>query len=214
MAPLVSCTTARVVDNLDPESTGRVKVAYFAVNRDSQVETWARLSVPMAGDGRGFWFLPEVDDEVLLAFGRDEREAFVIGSLWNRIDSPPQHAQVGNARKLLRSRNGLQLIFEDIEGSERVVIETPAGQRVTLSDGPGAVLVEDANGNRVALEASGITITAAGKVDLAAAQVNVNASVVRIDAGMSKFSGVVQCDTLIANSVVSASYTPGAGNVR
>jgi hypothetical protein len=65
----------------------------------------------------------------------------------------------------------------------------------------------------VKLETSGISIRAAAKVSVQASTVEVSASRVKVDAGMSKFSGVVQCDTLITNAVVSASYTPGAGNI-
>jgi hypothetical protein len=65
----------------------------------------------------------------------------------------------------------------------------------------------------VKLEASGITITASAKVTVNASMMEVSASMVTVNAGLSKFSGVVQCDTLISNSVVSASYTPGAGNI-
>jgi hypothetical protein len=85
---------------------------------------------------------------------------------------------------------------------------------VTLQDGPPTVEIKDASGNSVKMEASGITVTAAAKVTVTAgATVEVTAGMVNVSAGMSKFSGVVQCDTLISNSVVSASYTPGAGNV-
>ena len=63
------------------------------------------------------------------------------------------------------------------------------------------------------LETSGITITASAKVKVNASTVEVSAGMVSVNAGMSKFSGVVQCDTLVSNAVVSASYTPGAGNI-
>ena len=63
------------------------------------------------------------------------------------------------------------------------------------------------------LESSGITINASAKVTINAGQVEVSASIVTVNAGMSKFSGVVQCDTMISNSVISTSYTPGAGNI-
>jgi hypothetical protein len=82
-----------------------------------------------------------------------------------------------------------------------------------MQDGPGTIKVEDSNGNSIKLEPSGITITAAAKVTVNASQVAVSAAMVTVDAGMSKFSGIVQCDTLISNSVISASYTPGAGNI-
>ena len=79
--------------------------------------------------------------------------------------------------------------------------------------GPGQVLIEDSNGNSVKLETSGITVNASAKVTINASMVEISASMVTVNAGISKFSGVVQADTVISNSVVSASYTPGAGNI-
>jgi hypothetical protein len=92
-------------------------------------------------------------------------------------------------------------------------METPGGQKVTLQDGPGIITVEDSNGNSVKLESAGITINASAKVTVNASQLAITAGMVTVDAGLSKFSGVVQADTVISNSVVSASYTPGAGNI-
>ena len=217
MAQPASCTTGLVIDNLDPQASGLIKVGYFSPGRAERVDVWARLSMPMAGADCGFWFLPEIDDEVLLAFGGDEHEVFVIGSVWNGQSRPPHKVTSDStrppARGLIRTRHGLQLAFEDVAGHERVVIETPAGQRVVLSDGPAGVEITDANGNAVLLAAHGVTVTAASRVTINAAQVEVVAGMLTVDAGMSRFSGVVQCETLITNSVVSASYTPGAGNI-
>jgi len=84
---------------------------------------------------------------------------------------------------------------------------------VTLADGPGTITVEDSNGNSIKLEAAGVTVTTSAKLTMNASSVEVSAGMVTVNAGMSKFSGVVQCDTLISNSVVSSSYTPGAGNI-
>ena len=84
---------------------------------------------------------------------------------------------------------------------------------MTLKDGPGSCELVDSNGNSLKLETAGITVTAAAQVKVEAATVEVSAGMVTVNAGMSRFSGVVQCDTLISNSVVSASYTPGAGNI-
>ena len=82
-----------------------------------------------------------------------------------------------------------------------------------MRDGPGAVVIKDSNGNSIELGTTGVRVTAAAGVFVAASKVEVSAGMVTVNAGMSKFSGVVQCDTLISNSVVSASYSPGAGNV-
>lgn len=114
---------------------------------------------------------------------------------------------------MIRSRRGVTLTLDDSEGEERFSVETPGGQRLTLRDGPGAITIEDSNGNTTHFEAGGISIEAAAKVKVQASTVEVSAGMVTVDAGMSKFSGVIKCDTLITNSVVSTSYTPGAGNV-
>jgi uncharacterized protein involved in type VI secretion and phage assembly len=165
----------------------------------------------MAGRDRGTFFVPDVGDEVLVAFERgDMRLPYVIGSLWNGKDKPPSGDVA--ATKSIRSRSGITLRFDDTSGS--LAIETPAGQRVTLQDNTGSVRVEDSNGNSVTLTTAGITIQASAKVKvIAGASVDVTASTVNVNAGMSKFSGVVQCDTMIANSVIAQNYTPGTGNI-
>jgi hypothetical protein len=100
-----------------------------------------------------------------------------------------------------------------VKGDEQLIIETASGQRITLQQSSASVLIDDANGNTIRLEPSGITITAAEKVIISTSKVEINASIVTVDAAMAKFSGVVQADTLIANSVIASSYTPGAGNL-
>ena len=147
--------------------------------------------------------------------GGDLRRPFVIGALWNGRDAPPQQmdGSAQNNLKVLRSRNGVKLTMDDSQGQEQFILETPGGQKVTLKDGPGAIDIEDSNGNSVKLETSGITVNASAKVTVQASLVEVSASMVTVDAGMSKFSGVVKADTVICNSIISASYTPGAGNI-
>lgn len=209
---------ALVTDIADPDGLGRVKIAlpWSPDTAGARYETWARLATFMAGNNRGSWFIPDVDDEVLIVFeGGDPRRPYVIGSLWNGKDSPPESMDGAgkNFKKVLRSRNGVKLTMDDNDGREQFLLETPGGQKLTLKDGPGAVEIVDSNGNSIKLETSGITITASAKVTINASQVAVSAGMVTVDAAMSKFSGVVQCDTMISNSVISASYTPGAGNI-
>lgn len=207
----------RVIDIQDPEGLGRVRVTIPSLPELRPVsETWARLATLFAGNDRGSWFIPEVEDEVVVAFERgDLRDPIVLGSLWNDKDRPPASVDPASAneRKVIRSREGLQISLVDHKGQAHVVIETPDGQAIALRDGPGSIEVTDSNGNSLKLESSGVTIQAAAKVTIRAAQIEVSAGMLTIDAGMSKFSGVVQADTVIANSIVSASYSPGAGNI-
>jgi phage baseplate assembly protein gpV len=91
-------------------------------------------------------------------------------------------------------------------------VRTPGGLEIHLDDAAGRVTISG-QGSTIRIDSTGVTIDAAAQVQVTASQVKVSAGMVEVDAGMSKFSGVVQCDTLIANSVAAASYTPGAGNV-
>lgn len=209
---------ALVADVVDPDSQGRVRVRlpWSPDPAGKSYEAWARLATMMAGADRGSWFVPDVGDEVLVAFeGGEPRRPYVVGALWNGKDAPPEPMDGAgrNEKKVLRSRNGVKVTLDDADGRERLVLETPGGQKVTLEDGPGRIEVVDSNGNSIELAAAGITVNAASKLTVQAAQVEVTAGMVTVNAGMSKFSGVVQADTVITNSVVSASYTPGAGNI-
>jgi uncharacterized protein involved in type VI secretion and phage assembly len=208
---------AIVIDNADPDGLGRVKVRVprAGVTEKADQEMWARIATLMAGNNRGSWFIPDVNDEVLVAFAAgDTRQCYVIGALWSRTNPPPESMEAHNNKKLLRSRGGVQITLDDQDGRESFLVETPGGQKVMLRDGPGVVEITDSNGNSVKLESSEITVNASAKIIInASANVEINASMVNVSAGMSRFSGIVQCDTLISNSVVSASYTPGAGNI-
>jgi uncharacterized protein involved in type VI secretion and phage assembly len=207
-----------VSDIKDPNGSGRVKVTlpWSPDTASDHYEAWARVTTFMGGNNRGSWFIPDVNDEVLLAFeSGDPRRPYVLGGLWNGSDKPPQSMDGGgqNNLKVLRSRNGVKITLDDTSGQENCIMETPGGQKITLHDGPGSVEVVDSNGNSVKMQASGITVNASAKVTVTASMVEISASMVTVNAGMSKFSGVVQADTVICNSIVSASYTPGAGNI-
>jgi phage baseplate assembly protein V len=176
-----------VVDARDPKRLGRVRVSLPLFDE----ERWARLATLAAGARRGTWFVPEEGDEVLVAFERGEaRRPLVVGALWSAAQRPPES---NPERTLLRTKHGATIVFDD---------------------GTGSMEISDANGNAVTLTSAGINITASAKVTVSASVVEVAAGMVQVDAGMARFSGVVQCDTLIANSVVSSSYTPGAGNLQ
>jgi uncharacterized protein involved in type VI secretion and phage assembly len=209
---------AVVTDLRDADGLGRVRVELpWAPDSDGgSYEAWARVATLMGGNNRGSWFIPDTGDEVLVAFeGGDPRRPYVLGGLWNGTDSPPETMDAGgrNTKKVLRSRNGVKITLDDEDGREQLIAETPGGQKITLKDGPGGIEAVDSNGNSVKLETSGVTVISSGTATIQASQVKVSAGMVNVDAGMSKFSGVVKADTVITNSVVSTSYTPGAGNI-
>lgn len=217
--PLLSGTQlARVVSLDDPDAANRVQVRLVAFDDFDQQDAplWARVASPFAGNDRGCFFIPDVDDEVLVAFvNGDARQPVILGGLWNGSSSPPANVEAGgdNRYKRVRSKNGITITMDDQQGQETLVLETPGGQTVTLQDGPGSITIEDSNGNSIKLESAGITIQASAKVTVKASQVDVSAGMVKVDAALSKFSGMVQCDVLKTNSVISCAYTQGAGNI-
>lgn len=204
-----------VVSVQDPESMGRVQVKLPAIDPAGDAPVWARVAVPFAGDNYGAFLIPDVDTEVLVAFlSGDAGWPVVIGNLWNGATALPETISNKVDRWSLTGKNGTRIaIVEQSNGQEMVEIETPAGVKATLTDQSGGSIKLEAAGNTVEMSTSGVSIQASAKVEVQASNVKVSAGMVTVDAGMSKFSGVVQCDTLISNSVVSSSYTPGAGNV-
>jgi uncharacterized protein involved in type VI secretion and phage assembly len=208
----------RVVSLDDPDGRNRVQVKLLAFDAVAQQDStmWARVVAPFAGSDRGMFSLPDVDDEVFVVFVQgDPRQAVVLGGLWNGAAAAPASTQSGgvNRYKRIKSKNGVVITLDDQQGQETLAMETPGGQKVTLKDGPGTITIEDSNGNSIKLESAGITVQASAKVKVQAATVEVSAGMVKVDAALSKFSGMIKCDVLQTNSVISASYTPGAGNV-
>jgi uncharacterized protein involved in type VI secretion and phage assembly len=209
---------ALVCEITDPEGQGRIKIKLpWSPDSDGNAyEAWARLATMMAGDNRGSWFVPDVNDEVLVVFeAGDTRRPYVIGSLWNGQDAPPKTMDSGgnNYQKTLVSRNGIRISMDDTDGVETLTLETPGGQKLVLKDGPGLIELKDSNGNSIKMEPAGITVNASAKVTINASTIEISAGMLTVNAGMSKFSGVVQADTVMATTVVGTSYTPGAGNI-
>ena len=82
----------------DPEGMGRVQVElpWSPDNQNSAYKAWARIATLMAGNNRGSWFIPDVNDEVLIAFeSGDVRHPYIVGGLWNGLDSPHESMDGG-----------------------------------------------------------------------------------------------------------------------
>ena len=112
---------AIVIDNVDPEQLGRVKLK-FPLLPEAPESFWARLVMPMAGRERGWMTIPEIDDEVLVAFVHgDINHAIVLGALYNGVDTPPYANEDGdNNLRVFQSRSGHRLTFDDTAGAERI----------------------------------------------------------------------------------------------
>lgn len=168
-----------VTDNEDPEGMGRVKLTFPWRDVDDE-SYWARIAVPMAGDDRGTYFLPEVDDEVLVAFDDgDIRYPYVIGALWNGQQSLPAENEGNNDVRKIRSRSGHELVFDDSDTEANVEITTDGGHTITLNDSSGSekVTIEDSSGsNTIEFDATqgSLSLEAGAKLSVEAPQIELS----------------------------------------
>lgn len=173
----------------DPEEADRIEVRLPMVGADGE-GAWARLATLDAGSDRGTFFRPEIDDEVVVGFiDGDPRCAVVLGQCHSSNKRAPEAPDDDNHRKGYCSRSQLRLTFDD--DKKEVVIETPGGNRATLSDDAGRVSLEDQHGNTLTMDDAGITITSAKDLTLkASGKVQISGSDVELTARSSfKASG-------------------------
>ena len=132
-----------VTDNKDPSKLGRVKVKIPVLSMNDTT-WWAPLVMIGASKNRGWFFIPEIDDEVLILFEHgDADRPVVIGSLWNGKDKPCDKNPGGNPRRMIKSRAGSKITFDDDQ------------MKVTLEDGGGkAKITFDSNANKITIEAA------------------------------------------------------------
>lgn len=151
-----------VTNNRDPEHMHRVKVS-FPWLADGAESNWAEVAAAMAGNDRGAYFLPEVGDEVLVAFQHGSVDhPFVIGALWNGKDAAPEsNADGENNHRTIRSRSGHVVRLNDKAGAETIeIIDKTGNQKVVI----------DSAANTISIEAQGdISITSSsGKLSMSA----------------------------------------------
>ena len=152
----------------DPLGEDRIKVRLPLV---STVEEgiWARIATLDAGEKRGTFFRPEIGDEVVVGFlGDDPRHPVVLGMCHSKAKPAPESAKNSNHRKGYVSREEMKFIFDDEK--KVVLLETPGGNRMTLSEEDKGVVIEDQNGNKITMNDTGITIESSKDLTLKAAK--------------------------------------------
>jgi uncharacterized protein involved in type VI secretion and phage assembly len=159
-----------VIDNKDPQGLGRVRVKVPGLSND-EVGPWARIATLMAGNQRGTFFLPEVNDEVLIAFeSGDISRPYVLGALWNGKDQPPATNSDGkNNLRFIKSRSGHLIRLDDTGGSEKIEIVDKSGANK---------IVIDTSGKSITIESDqDININAPnGKITLSATNLEIKTS--------------------------------------
>jgi uncharacterized protein involved in type VI secretion and phage assembly len=165
-----------VTNNQDPDGMGRIKVRLPTLS-DTDESNWARIAAPMAGKDRGVYFLPEIEDEVLVAFEHGNPNfPFILGALWNGQDSPPAKNEDGkNDVRVIKSRSGHKIRLIDKDGSEKIEIIDKSGNSLVFDaanklikiDASQDITLSAANGT-IRLDAKAIEIVSSGAATLEA----------------------------------------------
>jgi uncharacterized protein involved in type VI secretion and phage assembly len=137
-----------VTDNKDPSKLGRVKVK-LPILSESETTFWVPIVMPGAGKNRGWFFIPEPEDEVLVIFEHgDLNRPLIIGSLWNGKDTPPSDNKNGkNDARMIKSRQGSKVTFDDSE-NPNIVIEDGTGKgKITLDTKNNKIIIEAIEGD-------------------------------------------------------------------
>ncbi len=131
-----------VTENKDPQKLGRVKVK-FPILSEADTSWWCPIVMLGAGKNRGWFFIPEVDDEVLVMFEHgDVNRPLVVGALWGGKDKPPDKNPGSNPRRMIKSRQGNKITLDDEK------------KLIVMEDGTGkAKITFDAEKNKIILEA-------------------------------------------------------------
>jgi uncharacterized protein involved in type VI secretion and phage assembly len=190
-------TVGVVTNNQDPEGLGRVKVRFPWLS-DEDESHWARVVTPMAGNQRGLYFLPEVDDEVLVAFQHgDIRFPYILGALWNGKDKPPESNNGANNLRTIKSRSGHIIRLDDTADAEKIeiidknknsiivntaknTITVAADADITIQSTKGKLILQ---GNGIEMQSqAGVQVEASQGMELkAGSQLNIKGSVVNIN---------------------------------
>jgi uncharacterized protein involved in type VI secretion and phage assembly len=173
---VVGVVSGIVTRNTDPDHLGRVKLSLPW--RDEEFETdWARVVAPMAGKGRGTYFLPEIGDEVLVAFdGDDIRYPYVLGVLWSKADPPPDKNEDGkNGIRLIKTPGGHLLKFVDRENEDVILLQLADGKKIEISS--DSIKIDD-GANKITLDAKAgtVSIEAGQSLSLKAPKIAIEAS--------------------------------------
>lgn len=165
----------------DPDGEDRILVKIPIINNAEQ-GIWCRMASLDAGENRGAFFRPEIEDEVIIGFiNEDPNNGIVLGMLHSSAKPAPIAASDDNHEKGFVTRSEMKLIFNDEKKS--ITIETPAGKKITMDEDAGTIIIEDENSNVITIDSSGIKMESAGKIELiATGDVNIEGANVNIKA--------------------------------
>jgi Rhs element Vgr protein len=150
----------------DPDGENRIMVRIPVIDKNAQ-GIWTRVATLDAGQNRGSFFLPEIDDEVIVGFiNNDPRYAVTLGMLNSSKNPAPITAQDANDKKGFTTRSKMHLSFDD--NTKTITIDTPAGNSITIDEAGMQIEIKDQNSNKVTMNTSGITLDSPKNVEIKA----------------------------------------------
>lgn len=150
----------------DPNGENRILVRLPIIDSSEQ-GIWARVSTLDAGDNRGSFFLPEISDEVIVGFiNGSPNDPIVLGMMNSSAKPAPLTSSDDNHEKGFVTRSEMKFIFNDDKKS--VILETPAGKKITVDEDAGIIQIEDENSNKMTMDSSGIVIESQGDISIKA----------------------------------------------
>lgn len=168
LIPAISGLHIGVVTQLenDPAGEHRIMVRLPVISPDDE-GIWARIATLDAGNNRGSFFRPEIDDEVIVGFlNNDPRHPVVLGACNSSAKPAPLEAKDDNHEKGFVTRSGMKWLFNDEH--KNILLETPDGNKITISGEDKAIAMEDQNGNKITMDNTGITLESAKDIVLKA----------------------------------------------
>lgn len=164
---------ALVKSTKDPDGLGRVQITFPWKGKEEDEELhWARIATMMTGNGRGTFFYPDVDDEVLVAFEYGDIDSpYIIGALWNNQDVPPEENSEGeNNIKMIKTRSGHIIKLDDTDGSEKIeIIDKTEENKISI----------DSANNKISIVSAGdIELLASdGKITIDATEIEIKSKI-------------------------------------
>ena len=154
-AKMFGVEVALVTNVKDDQKLGRVKVCFPRLPGNPESD-WVRVAQPAGGAGRGFYWIPHVNDEVLIAFERGEaHRPYVVGSLWNGKDKPMKNAyQDENTTVMIQTKSGHQIILDDKKDAEKIIIADKSGTRTMTFDVKNKKFLVEAKDGDIELHAA------------------------------------------------------------
>jgi len=197
---------ALVKSTKDPEGLGRVQINLPWRGKENEMY-WARLATLMGGNGRGTFFYPDVDDEVLVAFEHGDIDSpYIIGALWNNQDKPPEKNSDGkNNIKMIKTRTGHIIKLDDTDGSEKIEI------------------IDKTEGNKISIDSANnkISIVSAGDIELLASdgKITIDATEIEIKSSITVNTKKIEIKSsdsakIVASSAVMELTNTGAMNIK